>query len=138
MYGAQRVLTCYFIFSYLHVLAVEDHTKIVINNFIVPKEGFVLGCVYKYMKRIKEKNGGAAQRPAALPCCVVGLSASHWVICPTLRLIVSIALFITLCRCGVVPLRWAGHVVVGCPTSAFASLRRRGVVYLGGGLTALL
>jgi len=39
-----------FTFSYLRVLAVKDHTKIVTNNFIVPKEGFLLGYVSKYMK----------------------------------------------------------------------------------------
>ena len=65
MDGAQRVLICYFIFSYLRVLAVEDHTKIVINNFIVPKEGFILGCVSKYMKRINEKKRGGRAVPSS-------------------------------------------------------------------------
>jgi hypothetical protein len=38
---------------------------------------------------------------------------------------------------GVVPWRWATHIVVGSPTSVFACLGRRGVLYSGVGLPYL-
>jgi len=62
----------------------------------------------------------------------VGLPTSSWVALPRCS-----HLFVVVALCGVEPRRSAAHIVVGCLTSVFACLRRRGVACLGVGLPYL-
>ena len=146
---SSRVSACYFIFSYLRVLAVEDHTKIVVNKFIVPKERFLLGYVSKYVKRIKDKKRGAGQSGLRLcPVVLLGppphIRPSTWTAlqrrsCPLVVVWCRTSTLGCPRRCGqpccgiggpslssgVERRPGAAHVVVGRPTAAFAPCHRR-------------